>query len=78
MIVSLFFSVVNLIVIILLIRENNRLRKKLVEQIDVTLDALNQSKARLADNISLLKIIEGSDTKEQIVQKYALNESLKK
>lgn len=60
------------------IKQNNKLNKKLVEQIDQTVDALKQSKSHLADNISLLRIIEGSDTKEQIIQKYTLNQSLKK
>ena len=78
MILSLIFSIGNLVGIIFLIRENNKLRKKLVEQIDLTVDALKQSKAHLADNISLLKIIEGSDTKEQMIKKYTLNQSLKK
>ena len=78
MILYLIFSISNLIGIILLIRENNKLRKKLVEQIDLTVNALKDSKAHLADNISLLKIIEGSDTKEQMIKKYTLNQSLKK
>ena len=72
------FLLTSLIINFYLWQENKKLNNKLIEQMDSTLDALNQSKARLADNISLLKIIDGSDTKEQIVQKYALNESLKK
>ena len=78
MILYLIFSISNLVGIILLIRENNKLRKKLVEQIDLTVNALKDSKAHLADNISLLRIIEGSDTKEQMIKKYTLNQSLKK
>lgn len=78
MILSLIFSITNVVGIILLARENNRLRKKLIEQIDLTVNALKDSKGHLADNISLLKIIDGSDTKEQIIQKYTLNQSLKK
>ena len=72
------FLLTSLIINFYLWQENKKLNNKLIEQMDSTLDALNQSKARLADNISLLKIIDGSDTKEQIVRKYALNESLKK
>ena len=60
------------------IKQNNKLNKKLVEQIDLTLDALNQSKQNLADNIELLKIIDNSFTKEEMIQKYSLNQSLKK
>ena len=60
------------------IKQNIKLNKKLVEQMDSTLDALNQSKAYLADNIELLKIIDNSSTKEEMVQKYTLNQSLKK
>jgi len=59
------------------IKQNNKLNKKLVEQIDLTLDALNQSKKNLADNIELLKIIDNSSTKEEMIQKYVLNQSLK-
>lgn len=76
--ISFILALVNFAVILFLIRENNRLHKKLISQIDCTLDALNQSKSHLADNISLLKIIDGSDTKEEMIKKYALNESLKK
>ena len=79
MIAVLFIALItNSALLVYQIKQNNKLNKKLVEQIDLTLDALKQSKAHLADNISLLKIIEGSDTKEQIIQKYTLNQSLKK
>jgi len=79
MISVLFISlIINSTLLIYQIRQNIKLSKKLVEQIDLTLDALNQSKAHLADNISLLKIIENSDTKEEMIQKYFLNQSLKK
>ena len=70
--------IINFVLLHNQIKQNGKLNKKLVEQIDLTVDALNQSKEHLADNISLLRIIKGSDTKEQIVQKYTLNQSLKK
>lgn len=70
--------IVNSVLLIRQSKENGELNKKLVEQIDLTVDALQQSKSHLADNISLLRIIEGSDTKEQIIKKYFLNKSLKK
>lgn len=79
MIAILFIAlIINSTLLIYQIKQNIKLSKKLVEQIDLTVDALKESKSHLADNISLLKIIEGSDTKEEMIQKYSLNQSLKK
>jgi len=79
MIAVLFIAlIINTVLLINQIKQNNKLNKKLVEQIDLTLDALNQSKKNLADNIELLNIIDNSSTKEEMIQKYSLNQSLKK
>lgn len=79
MISVLFIAlIINTVLLINQIKQNNKLNKKLVEQIDLTLDALNQSKKNLADNIELLNIIDNSSTKEEMIQKYSLNQSLKK
>lgn len=58
--------------------ENHRLNKRLRAQMNCTLDALNQGKEHLADNLELLTIIDNSSTKEEMILKYALNQSLKK
>ena len=70
--------IINAVLLIKQSKQNIKLSRQLVEQIDLTVDALKQSKEHLADNISLLRIIDGSDTKEQIIRKYNLNQSLKK
>jgi len=79
MIAVLFIAlIINTVLLLNQIKQNIKLNKKLVEQIDLTLDALNESKKNLADNIELLQIIDSSDTKEEMIQKYSLNQSLKK
>lgn len=70
--------IINAVLLIKQSKQNAKLNTQLVEQIDLTVDALKQSKEHLADNIQLLRIIDGSDTKEQIIRKYNLNQSLKK
>lgn len=70
--------IINAVLLIKQSKQNIKLSRQLVEQIDLTVDALKQSKEHLADNIQLLRIIDGSDTKEQIIRKYNLNQSLKK
>ena len=70
--------IINAVLLIKQSKQNAKLNTQLVEQIDLTVDALKQSKEHLADNIQLLRIIDGSDTKDQIILKYNLNQSLKK
>jgi len=79
MIAVLFIAlIINTVLLLNQIKQNIKLNKKLVEQIDLTLNALDRSKKNLADNIELLKIIDNSSTKEEMIQKYTLNQSLKK
>lgn len=77
--IALFIAlIINTVLLLNQIIQNIKLNKKLLEQINLTLDALNESKKNLADNIELLQIIDSSDTKEEMIQKYSLNQSLKK